>query len=743
MSIPVDLKEQTEAWIAADPDPETRAELEQLLAADSAAELQSRFGSTLKFGTAGLRGELGAGPNRMNRVVVRQTTAALVDYLNELAEAANAEATNAEPVNAGAANAGSANDEPVKGKPANTKPAKIAIGYDGRRNSDVFARDAAAVAAAKGGQAILLEGVVPTPVLAHAVLRHGCDAGVMITASHNPPQDNGYKVYWHDGAQIIPPHDRKIEHARHQIGLLPQDYGYDIASSAGRTDTLAPTSERGQNDVSADASFCQVISSAEEIEKYAQAAAAQIKSLFEVSPVEFGTPDASADEMASDSPHLQVVYTPLHGVGKATLLRLFEKLEMPEPIVVPEQAEPDGDFPTVQFPNPEEPGALDLALRLAAEEDADVVLANDPDADRLCVAINSAEFVISTSSATSPVAEHADSLAVSNTTYRVLSGDELGCLLADGILSFLGKGSEEAKLLVGTTIVSSQLLAKIAEAHGAAFSETLTGFKWLARVGDNMPERFVFGYEEALGFSVLPDLVRDKDGITAAAVFMLLMRQWKAEGASPLDRLGDLYRQHGLHKSRQISFRYEGDNAQATMAAMMGSLRMSPPTSFAASDASTRPSPPAQAAGMSPPTSFAASDAIPDSPPRSPPETADSPPPPSPENSSSSTEEANESTSQASGKESNAVSSIVDYAEGTASSVPANVLMYFLRSGARVIIRPSGTEPKLKAYLEVIEPVGNSGNPNAAIADAADLATAQLNQLEAAVRSLIDERSKG
>ena len=217
----------------------------------------------------------------------------------------------------------------------------------------------------------------------------------------------------------------------------------------------------------------------------------------------------------------------------------------------------------------------------------------------------------------------------------------------------------------------------------------------------------------------MPDLVRDKDGITAAVVFMLLMQQWQAEGASPLDRLGALYRQHGLHKSRQISFRYEGDNAQANMAAMMGSLRMSPPTSFAASDA------------------FPVSDS------RSLPETADSPPPPSPEDISSSTEEANESTRQASGRESNAVSSIVDYAEGTASSVPANVLMYFLRSGARIIIRPSGTEPKLKAYLEVIEPVGDSDDPNASIAEAVDLATAQLNQLEAAVRSLIDERSQG
>ena len=557
-----------------------------MLAAGDAAELESRFSDTLKFGTAGLRGELGAGPNRMNRVVVRQTTAALTDYLNELAEATNAEA----------ANTGS----------ANTGSAKIIIGYDGRRNSDAFARDAAAVAAAKGAQAILLEGTVPTPVLAHAVLRHGCDAGIMITASHNPPQDNGYKVYWNDGAQIIPPHDRKIERTRHQIGLLPQEYGSDLFHTR---------------------------QAAEEIKQYVNSVASRISELFE-------------GISQTDAEPLRVVYTPLHGVGKATLLRLFEILGLSEPIVVPEQAEPDGDFPTVQFPNPEEPGALDLALRLAAEKDADVVLVNDPDADRLCVALK-------------------------QPGYRVLSGDELGCLLADGILSLVGSSAKGAAgLLVGNTIVSSQLLAKIAEAHEAAFGETLTGFKWLARVGSSRPERFVFGYEEALGFSVLPDLVLDKDGITAAAVFMLLMQQWQAEGASPLDRLGALYRQHGLHKSRQISFRYEGDDAQTTTAAIMGSLRMSPPENLA-------------------------------------------------------------------------IDSAVDYAEGTAGSVPANVLMYFLRNGARVIIRPSGTEPKLKAYLEVIEPVGDSDDPNAAIAEATDLATAQLNELEAAVRSLIDERSEG
>lgn len=689
MSVPFDLKEQAEAWIAADPDTETRAELEQLLAAGSTAELQSRFSSTLKFGTAGLRGELGAGPNRMNRVVVRQTTTALVDYLNELAETANAGAANS-----GATNAGAANTEV-----ANAEWAKIVIGYDGRRNSDVFARDAAAVAAAKGAQAILLEGVVPTPVLAHAVLRHGCDAGIMITASHNPLQDNGYKVYWNDGAQIIPPHDRKIERTRHQIGLLPRDFGSDA------TQTL-------QSNVGTYASSRQIMSAADEIDEYVRVAAAQISSLFESSMNErFGEMGTAASGPDAETSDLRVVYTPLHGVGKAALVRLFEELKLPEPIAVPEQAEPDGDFPTVQFPNPEEPGALDLALRLAAEEDADVLLANDPDADRLCVAIK-------ISSAT----DRSDPSSV----YQILSGDELGCLLAEGMLSRFRKSSKEAKLLVGTTIVSSQLLAKIAQAHGAAFGETLTGFKWLARVGDNMPEQFVFGYEEALGFSVLPDLVRDKDGITAAAVFMLLMQEWQAKGASPLDRLGALYRQHGLHKSRQISFRYEGDNAQATTAAIMGSLRMSPPTSFAASGT------------------------LPVSHPRSPhprplPATADSPPPSSPEDISSSTdgEEANESRRQASGKESHAVSSTVDYAEGMASSVPANVLMYFLRSGARVIIRPSGTEPKLKAYLEVIEPVGDSDDPNASIAEAADLATAQLNELEAAVRSLIDERSEG
>lgn len=704
MSVPFELKEQAEAWLAADPDLETRAELEQLLAAGDAAELQSRFGDTLKFGTAGLRGELGAGPNRMNRVVVRQTTAALTDYLNELAEAANAEAVNT----------GS----------ANTESAKIVIGYDGRRNSDAFARDAAAVAAAKGAQAILLEGTVPTPVLAHAVLRHGCDAGIMITASHNPPQDNGYKVYWNDGAQIIPPHDRKIERTRHQIGLLPQEYGSDFAPGlASRAETPSPTSEQAQSAVGAEPRFCQVIAAVDEIEQYAKAAAAQISSLFENSSDDrFGETDA--DGLAKAAIHRQVVYTPLHGVGKATLLRLFEVLGLSEPIVVPEQAEPDGDFPTVQFPNPEEPGALDLALRLAAKEDADVVLANDPDADRLCVALkqpspdppDSPDISASRISGT-----HSATVRAEPSHYRVLSGDELGCLLADGILSLVGSSAKGAAgLLVGTTIVSSQLLAKIAEAHGAAFGETLTGFKWLARVGSSRPERFVFGYEEALGFSVLPDLVRDKDGITAAAVFMLLMQQWQTAGVEPLERLAELSRQHGLHKSRQISFRYEGDNARTTTAAIMGSLRMSPPTSFAVSGALL----------VSPQHSL--------------PETADSPPPPSLEDSSSGTDgkEANESRRRASGKESNAISSIVDYAEGTAGSVPANVLMYFLRNGARVVIRPSGTEPKLKSYLEVIELVGDSDDPNAALAEATDLATAQLNELEAAVRSLIDERSE-
>ena len=521
MSIPVDLKEQAEAWLAADPDPETRAELEQLLEAGDTAELQSRFSSTLKFGTAGLRGELGAGLNRMNRVVVRQTTAALTDYLNELAETANAKA-------------------------ANTGSAKIVIGYDGRRNSDAFARDAAAVAAAKGAQAILLEGVVPTPVLAHAVLRHGCDAGIMITASHNPPQDNGYKVYWSDGAQIIPPHDRKIERTRHQIGLLPQEYGSDFAPGlASRAEPPSPISEQAQSAVGTEPRFCQA--AVDEIEQYVKAVAAQISSLFENSSAErFGETDA--DGLTKAAIHRQAVYTPLHGVGKVTLLRLFEVLGLSEPVVVPEQAEPDCDFPTVQFPNPEEPGTLDLALRLAAEKDADVVLANDPDADRLCVALkkpspnppDSSDISASGISGTQPVAAKAEP-----SHYLVLSGDELGCLLADGILSLIGSSAKGAAgLLVGTTIVSSQLLAKIARAHEAAFGETLTGFKWLARVGSSRPERFVFGYEEALGFSVLPDLVRDKDGITAAAVFMLLMQKWQAEGVGPLERLAELSRQH-------------------------------------------------------------------------------------------------------------------------------------------------------------------------------------------------------
>ena len=589
------LEQDVTAWLAADPDPQTRSELEALLQQRDWDELNRRFSTSLTFGTAGLRGALGAGPNRMNRVVVRQTTAALATVLGQSA----------------------ASDR------AAIKLPRIVIGYDARRNSEQFAQDAAQVAAAFGCDVLLLTGLVPTPVLAYAVRQLQCQAGVMVTASHNPPQDNGYKVYWNDGAQIVPPHDRAIEQARQQVGLLPADVGQlgrngsPPAQPAGEITTLAN----------------QTI-----IAAYAYDVAAGLRELV-------GTAASVAP-----TPVSTCVYTPLHGVGLATLNQVFGELGLPAPEVVAAQAEPDGSFPTVGFPNPEEPGALDLALELAHQTQAEVVLANDPDADRLAVALRQ------------PDAEpHSD--------YRVLSGDELGVLLADGLLSLLGDQAQNC--LVGTTIVSSQLLAKIAAAHQVGFAETLTGFKWLARLGDNRPEKLLCCYEEALGYAVLPELVRDKDGISAAALFMLLLEHWRQTGTTPAQRLDDLATQHGLHLSSQLSLRYEGAAAATTMAAIMGSLRTDPPRAIGSAD----------------------------------------------------------------------IAAYRDYAAPEKpGATPANVLAYYLADGARVIVRPSGTEPKLKAYLEVIVDPG-AGSPADSRSQAErNLVEHKLAELSQGVRQLIEAR---
>lgn len=632
---------EAEAWLAADPDPQTRAELEDLLARGDEAGLNSRFGEALSFGTAGLRGALGAGPNRMNRVQVRQTTAGLVSVL--LAGGPTREPAKMSEVRGKMEQGGF--EGGFKGNLSDAPT--VAIGYDARYNSDVFAQDAAQVAASFGANVLLVQGVVPTPVLAHLTLHRKCQAGIMITASHNPPQDNGYKVYWSDGAQIIAPRDSEIEQARKQVGLLPADLS-DLAAA-----DVAP----GQ---------LSTIPSEQAIAQYVEAVSAGIAKLFAEHTTEPATQPAPAAQPApADFP--KCVYTPLHGVGHQTLKQVFAALNLEAPQAVEAQAAPDGAFPTVAFPNPEEPGALDLALELARERDADVVLANDPDADRLAVALR----------------------LPSGAGYRVLSGNELGVLLGDGLLGLAGDGAPD--FMVGTTIVSSQLLGKIARACGAGFGETLTGFKWLARLGLGQPAKLLFGYEEALGYSVLPQLVRDKDGITAAAAFVLLMRHWARAGTTPLERLRQLATDHGLHLGGSVSFRYEGDSAAVTMAAIMGSLRTNPPAAVGTGEADK----------IVAVKDYAQRDGAPGAAPG-----AAAPP---------------------------------------AAAPPANVLVYFLADGTRVTLRPSGTEPKLKVYLEVTaEPPTDfaAQQPSQTqFDDWQSQAQNRLDNLTAAITQLIEQRS--
>ncbi len=503
------------AWLAEDPDPGTRTELASLLESGDMHALAERFSRRLEFGTAGLRGALGAGPNRMNRALVRRTTAGLAAYLR---------ATGA------------------------TGP--VVVGYDARHQSDVFAADTAAVLSGAGFAALVLPRPLPTPVLAFAVRHLGAAAGVMVTASHNPPEDNGYKVYLGDGAQIVPPADAEISAAIDAVGPL-----------AGVP--LAETWQRLGEEVLA---------------AYLDAVAA-------LSLV----PDRD----------VRVAYTPLHGVGRNVVLAAFARAGFPPPEVVVEQAEPDPDFPTVAFPNPEEPGAADLLLATAARTGADLAIANDPDADRLAVAVGG----------------------------RLLTGDELGALLADHVL----RHTTGADRLVVTTIVSSSLLQDLARAHGVAYAETLTGFKWIVRAAEARPGfRLVFGYEEALGY-VVGDVVRDKDGISAALAVAELAAAEKATGRTLLDRLDELEAEHGVHATEQVSIRVTD---LAAIALVMADLRGRPPRALGGS----------------------------------------------------------------------AVTGMADLLTG--GRLPASdVLVYSLDFGGRVIVRPSGTEPKLKAYLEVVERV--------------------------------------
>ena len=484
------------AWIAGDPDPVTRAELQELLDAAGTDELAVRFAGPLRFGTAGLRAPVRGGPQGLNRAVVRRTAAGLAAHLG----------------------------------PGST----VVLGRDARHGSEAFCSDAAAVLAGAGVRALVLPRPLPTPVVAYAVRHLGATAGLMITASHNPATDNGIKIFLADGAQLPSPDDEQLEGAIAVVGPavdlrlgVPEPLGQDL------------------------------------VDAYVAAAAGVLLTGFR---------------------DVSVAYTPLHGVGLETLLAAFAAGGFAAPAVVAEQSAPDPDFPTFAFPNPEEPGALDLLLALVWRTGADVGIASDPDADRTAVVVGG----------------------------RALRGDEIGVLIADHLLSSGVRGR------VATTIVSSSMLLRIAESYGVPCSQTLTGFKHLARTGDDL----VFAYEEALGLCVAPSTVRDKDGITAALLVAELAAVERVRGRTLLDRLADLEARYGRHETRQLSYRVED---VVLVSAAMASLRAVPPTSYG------------------------------------------------------------------------------DFVVLAVEAPAPDVLLYRL-VGGRVVVRPSGTEPKLKAYLELVNP---------------------------------------
>ncbi len=529
-----DVIARAQTWLTEDPDPETREELAKLVEAGDREELAARFAGTLQFGTAGLRGELGAGPMRMNRAVVIRAAAGLASYLKGQAQGGGL----------------------------------VVIGYDGRYKSAEFARDTAAVMVGAGFGAALLPRPLPTPVLAFAIRHLGAVAGIMVTASHNPPRDNGYKVYLGDGTQIVPPADADIAAQIDAVGPLSE----------------VPRPESGWRELGEDV-----------VDSYLARTAAVL--------TEGGPRD------------VKVVHTSLHGVGARTVHDAFVRAGFPAPVPVPEQAEPDPDFPTVAFPNPEEPGAMDLAFATAREARPDVIIANDPDADRCAVAV--------------PDPSSADG-------WRMLRGDEVGALLATHLVHKRARGT------FATTIVSSSLLERIARAADVPYEETLTGFKWLARV-----DGLSYAYEEALGYCVDPGGVRDKDGISAALLVAELAAQLKLADRTLSEMLDDLAVEYGLHATDQLSVRVED---LSRIGAAMERLRAAPPRELA---------------GLP-------------------------------------------------------VSSVEDLAEASSGLPPTDGLRYHLSgaggevASARIVVRPSGTEPKLKCYLETVVPVaGPSALPGA------------------------------
>lgn len=574
------LLARARGWAEEDFDEQTQAEtlllIERASDGDSEAitELQQSFGDRLSFGTAGLRGRIGAGPSRMNRVVVSQTSAGFAAFL--LARAA-------------------------QGK--TSRIPSVVIGYDGRVNSDVFARDAAEIMAGAGLQVTLLPEAGPTPLTAFAVRHLGASAGVMVTASHNPPRDNGYKVYLGDddeGSQIIPPVDGEIaalidDAASRPVAELPRSDAYEVADGEIAT-------------------------------AYVTRTAAALLAGFPA------TDDGTA--LNTETP-LRIVYTAMHGVGAEIANRVFLAADLPLPTPVPEQIEPDGNFPTVDFPNPEEPGALDLAYRTAREIDAELIVAHDPDADRLAIAL-----------------PHADEPE----GYRRLTGNELGLLLgwraAERAKRAAAERGEELTGALACTIVSSPALSAVAKHYGLDYAETLSGFKWVSRIPG-----LVFGFEEALGYLTHPDVVRDKDGISASGDAIAMVRECKARGIDLWGLLDEAGEQFGHFSSSQVTVRLESMEAAGELAAK---IRQDPPSSF----------------GI------------------------------------------------------RVVETATDLSVPGAAEVPANVLRFDLTDGSRVMIRPSGTEPKLKIYLDTFSDKGSASDRRAA-------AESALRDLEADVSAFL------
>ena len=515
------LFSKAQDWLNQDPDQETRAELEQLLSeaksgnAEAQAELTNRFDGRLQFGTAGLRGRLQAGSMGMNRVLVAQAAGGLAAYLKDY-----------------------------------DKTPSIVIGYDGRKNSDVFARDTAEIMAGAGIKAYLLPRKLPTPVLAYAIQYFDATAGVMVTASHNPPEDNGYKVYLgkeNGGGQIVSPADKDIaalidKVAAGNIADLPRSQDFTIL-----------------NDEIVDAYIAKTASLAKE---------------------------PKAD--------INYVYTAMHGVGYEVLSKTLAKAGLPQPHVVAEQVWPDGTFPTVNFPNPEEKGALDLAIKVAKENNAEFIIANDPDADRLAVAVPDAKG-----------------------NWKPLHGNVIGCYLG----WYLAKQyhAQGKKGVLACSLVSSPALAEIAKKYGFDSEETLTGFKYIGKVNG-----LLFGFEEALGYLVDPDKVRDKDGISAAIVFLDLVRSLKKEGKTLADYAADFTKEFGAYVSGQISIRVSD---LSEIGKLMSALRHNPP---------------AEVGGFK----------------------------------------------------------VATFLDHTKTDRQSDILVFVLENGSRLIARPSGTEPKIKFYLD-------------------------------------------